>query len=42
MKNLLEGTNSRIKEAEEQISKMEDKLMEITDVLIRKRIEKNE
>ena len=42
MKNLLDRTNSRIKEAEEQISKMEDRLMEITDVLIRKRIEKNE
>ena len=31
MKNSLEGTNSRIQEAEEQISKVENRLMEITD-----------
>ena len=29
-KNTLEGTNSRITEAEEQISKLEDRMMEIT------------
>ena len=32
MKNPLEGTNSRIQETEKQISKMEDRLVEITDV----------
>ena len=31
MKNSLEGTNSRIQEAEEQISKVEDRLVEIMD-----------
>ena len=32
IKNSLEATNSRIQEAEEQISKVEDRLMETTDV----------
>ena len=32
IKNLLEGTNSRIQEAKQQISKVEDRLVEITDV----------
>ena len=31
IKNSLEATNSRIQEAEEQISKVEDRLVEITD-----------
>ena len=31
IKNSLEGTKSRIQEAEEQISKVENRLMEITD-----------
>ena len=30
IKNILEGTNSRISEAEEQISELEDKVVEIT------------
>ena len=30
IKNTLEGINSRISEAEEQISKLEDKMVEIT------------
>lgn len=30
MKNILEGINSRIAEAEEQISELEDRMMEIT------------
>ena len=32
MKNTLEGINSRITEAEEQISEMEDRMVEITSV----------
>ena len=32
MKNTLEGLNSRINEAEEQISELEDRLVEITAV----------
>ena len=31
MKNTLEGTNSRIQEAEEQISEVDDRLVEIMD-----------
>jgi len=31
IKNMLEGTNSTITEAEEQISEVEDRLVEITD-----------
>ena len=31
IKNSLEATNSRIQEAEEQISKVEDRVMEIID-----------
>ena len=30
MKNILEGINSRITEAEEQIRELEDKIVEIT------------
>ena len=30
IKNILEGTNSRITEAEEQISELEDRIVEIT------------
>ena len=30
MKNTLEGSNSRINEAEEQISELEDRVVEIT------------
>ena len=30
MKNTLEGTNSRITEAEEWVSELEDRMMEIT------------
>ena len=32
MKNSLEGINSRITKAEEQISDIEDRVVEITDV----------
>ena len=32
IKNSLEAANSRIQEKEEQISKVEDRLVEITDV----------
>ena len=32
MKNILEGINSRINETAEQISELEDRLMEITAV----------
>ena len=32
MKNTLEGINWRINEAEEQISELEDRMVEITDV----------
>ena len=31
IKNMLEGTNSRITEAEEQISELEDTMVEITE-----------
>ena len=31
IKNTLEGTNSRITEAEEWINELEDRMMEITD-----------
>ena len=30
MKNILEGINNRITEAEEQVSELEDKMVEIT------------
>ena len=40
MKNTLEGINSRIMEAEEWISDVEDRVVEIT--VIRKKIKKNE
>ena len=32
MKNIPEGTNSRVTEAEEQISEQEDRMVEITGV----------
>ena len=31
MKNTLEGINSRLNDAEEQISKLEDRVVEITE-----------
>ena len=44
IKNSLEATNSRIQEAEEQISKVEDRLVEIIDAEHRreKRLKTNE
>ena len=44
MKNTLEGINSRINEAEEQISELEDRLIEITVVKQNKerRMKRNE
>ena len=41
IKNTLEGINSRISEAEEQISKLEDKMVEITSEDLSKKNEKN-
>ena len=38
-KNTLEGINSRITEAEEQISELEDKMVEITATAIREKKE---
>ena len=32
MKNTLEGINSRLNDAEEQISKLEDRVVEITEM----------
>ena len=44
IKNSLEGTNSRIQEAKEQISKVEDRLLEITDTEQKRknRLQRNE
>ena len=44
IKNTLEGTNSRIMEAEDRISKVEDKMVEINEAESKKekRIERNE
>ena len=44
IKNSLKATNSRIEEAEEQISKVQDRLVEITDVEQKreKRLQRNE
>ena len=44
IKNSLKATNSRIQEAEEQISKVEDRVVEITDVEQKreKRLKRNE
>ena len=44
IKNSLEATNSKIQEAEEQISEVEDRLVEITDVEQKrgKRLKRNE
>ena len=44
IKNSLEATNSRLQEAEEWISKVEDRLVEITDLEQKreKRLKKNE
>ena len=40
MNNTLEGTNSRITEAEKQINELEDRIMEITVTEYRKKNEK--
>ena len=37
IKNTLEGTNSRITEAEDRISKMEDRMVEINEAEDKKR-----
>ena len=44
IKKSLEGINSRIREAEEQVSEVEDRLVEITDVEQKrqKRLRRNE
>ena len=42
IKNTLEGTNSRIMEAEDRISKVEDKMLEINEAERKKRIKRNE
>ena len=44
IKNILEGINSRITEAEEQISELEDRMVEITvaEQNIEKRMKRNE
>ena len=42
IKKSREAANSRIQEAEEQISKVEDRLVEITDVKKRKKLKTNE
>ena len=41
MKSTLEGTNSRITEAEERISEVEDRMVEIYEVERKKRIKRN-
>ena len=41
IKNTLEGTNSRITEAEESISEVEDRMVEIYEVERKKRIKRN-
>ena len=40
MKNILEGINSRLTEAEERISDLEDRMVEITATEQRKKNEK--
>ena len=42
IKNTLEGTNSRITEAEERISEVEDRMVEINENREEKRIKRNE
>ena len=41
IKNTLEGTNSRITEAEDRISEVEDKMVEINEAERKKRKKKN-
>jgi len=41
IKNTLEGTNSRITEAEDMISEVEDKIVEINETERKKEIKKN-
>ena len=41
IKTSLEGINSRITDAKEQISDLEDKIMEITTMLLHSNIKKN-
>ena len=42
IKNTLEGTNSRIMEAEDRISEVEDRMVEINEAEWKKRIKRNE
>ena len=42
MKNKLEGINSRITEAEEQIGDLEDRKVEIIAIVQKKRMKRNE
>ena len=42
MKNTLEGINSRINEAEEQKTELEDRLVEITQIIPQRKKEKYE
>ena len=42
IKNTLEGTNSRITEAEDRISEVEDRMVEINESERKKRIKRNE
>ena len=42
MKNTLEGTNSRITEAEDRISEVEDRMVEINETQRKKELKKNE
>ena len=42
IKNTLEGTNSRITEAEDRISEVEDRMVEINEAERKKRIKRNE
>ena len=41
-KNNLEGTDSRITDAEEQISEVEDRMVEVSEAEGKKRIKRNE
>ena len=42
IKNTLEGTNSRITEAEDRISEVEDRMVEINETEEKRRIKRNE
>ena len=42
IKNSLEGTNSRITEAEDRVSEVEDRMVEINETEKKKRIKRNE